>query len=194
MRRLLFLLIILFFVSKNTNAQFQIGIKISGIAYHPQYTNNAEVYKWKIDKKGHFVGFASITITASYNFNQYIGIKAFQSFIGYDCGGKFSGISHIGLNVTDDFIGIKNNFHHLSASMGPFWYYRKGWNKIDAYNRDPDFINQSKRNKDWEYLFVWHGGQIQYDYFYQKNQAFSANILPGYPYIYTAAFGSSVRM
>jgi hypothetical protein len=189
-----YILILLFIAfSLNSFAQFwSIGIKISGIGYHQQYDKNAQLYRWKLSKDGKLTAFASFSITASYNFNRFIGIKVFQTFSPFDCGGKFTGISHIGINLQDDIIDMKMQKHHLSASIGPFWYYRKNWATIDGYKRDPNFVKLSK-NKKWEYLFVWHGGQIQYDYLYKPKRAFSMNLLPGYPYFYTAAFGSSFR-
>ena len=182
------ILILLISIScKLVYSQFSIGITLNGIGYHPN--SNTDNFKWKISKNGKLVGFASISIIASYRFNNYVGIKIAQNIAFYNCAGKFSGITHIGIDLHDDIIGINNTKNQLSASIGPFWYYRKNWNQITSYKYDPNFIKRSK-NKTWEHLFVWYGGQIEYSYSYSKQNAITMTLLPGYPYIYAMGLGA----
>jgi len=174
------------------SAQFTFGIKISGLAYHPQKEINESHYRWKIDKHGHFVGFVGVTFMLDYSINQYFGVKTTHTIMPFDCAGKWAFVSHIGVNFQDRIIGWKNNTHRFSGSFGPLWYYRKGWNGITGYTTEPSFMKQTKNSK-WEHKFVWYGAQAQYDYFYQPKQSLSVNIFPGYPYIYSFAIGQSYR-
>lgn len=181
----------LIFIPKKANAQLTIGVSIGGIGYHPQEHKNAQFYRWKFDKKGKFVGFASLSVLISYRFNSYLGVKAVNTFVFHDCAGKFSGISHIGIDFHDDIIGLKGDKNQLSMSVGPFWYYRKNWTKEPTYENDPNFIKLSA-NKKWESLFIWHGGQIQYQHLIDEHQSIGFNFLPAYPYLYSLS-GSMYR-
>ncbi len=174
------------------NSQVSIGFTIGGIGYHPKNKSNHSYYKWKIDKKGKFVGYAGISIFLTYKVNNYIGFKLLQGLVFHDCAGKFAGISHVGINLYDDIIGFKFKRDALSMSVGPFWYYRKNWMKIPEYIHDSTFIRLSKTKK-WESLFVWYGGQIEYIHTFNNHKNFALNILPAYPYLYTFGVGEVVR-
>ncbi len=164
------------------------GIKLGGIGYHPKTDGNEQFYRYKINKKGNLTFFRSITFCFSYNFSPYLGIKAVQTFLVNDCTGHFAGVSHVGINLLDDIVNFKSEKHQGSFSFGPLFYYRRNWNKIEGYKTDSNFIRLGK-NKTWERKFVWYGGQIQYDYFFNNYQAVSVNFLPGYPYIYAVSTG-----
>lgn len=184
---ILFLFLISYSVSK---AQFSIGISFSGIGFHPEddKNKNAEVYDWKLDKKGKVVAYASVSFFLSYRYNDYIGAKLMQTIALHDCGGQFAGVTHFGIDLHDNIIGFKDSKNHLSMSVGPFWYYRKNWSKIPGYVNNPKFIKLLK-NGIWERKFVWYGGQIEYTHQLNNNSSFSVNILPGYPFIYTFGLG-----
>ncbi len=170
-----------------------VGIKIGGIGYHPKTDGNEQYYRYKLNKKGNINWFKSVTFCLAYNFNEWVGIKAVQTILVRDCADKFAGVSHIGINVTDRIVGWKNEQHRGSFSFGPLFYYRKNWNQIAGYTTDTDFIKLAK-NKIWERKLVWYGGQIQYDYYFYTSNAFSVNVLPGYPYIYAISAGYTNRI
>lgn len=180
--------IVLLFISTNLIAQFSIGVVVSGIGYHPIENQNNVYYKWTIDKKKKLVGFGAISVALSYRLNDYFGIRTQQAFIVHDCAGKFAGVSHFGLELYDDLVGLKNISHELSISIGPLWYYRRNWSSLPGYQNDPKFM-QLSHNKVWESKFVWYGGQIEYTYQLGTSDAFALNILPAYPYLYTAGIG-----
>ncbi len=169
-------------------SQFSIGVSISGISYH-QGKINTKPFKWKLSKNGKLTAFASISILVSYQFNDYIGIKAIQSFAFRDCAGRFSGITHIGIDLHDDIIGWKNPKSRFSMTFGPFWYYRKNWIKEKNYKHKNGFLKISD-NKIWEYKFVWYGGQVEYSFFYNEHNSLIVNFLPGIPYVYILGIGT----
>lgn len=185
MKSLCVLLFILF--SIGGNAQFTVGIKFGGLAFHQQKVN-PNYYRLSIDKKGRWVGYLGCSITAGYQFNPYIGVKIIQTLMPYDCAGKFSGITHIGIDFQDRIIGIDNAKHNLSASFGPLFYYRKNWAHVPNYYKDEGFVKQNVAG-NWERKFVWYGGQIQYDFKLNQRHKLSTNFLPGFPYIYTFMTG-----
>ena len=169
------------------DAQLSIGISIGGIGYHPKADSNSKFYKWKLDKKGKFVGYSSLSFIVSYRFNDYVGIKLNHTYIFHDCAGKRAGFTHLGINLYDDIVGWHNSLNEFSLSLGPLWYYRKNWSKEPAYKNNPRFMKLST-DKVWERKFVWHGGTIEYEYKYSTNNSLSINFLPGYPFLYTAIF------
>ncbi len=181
------LLIILLSFSTSGECQFSIGLKVGGLAFH-QKKVNPNYYRWSIDKKGHWVGYFGFSIVMAYQFNPFLGVKLIQTVLPSDCAGKFSGITHLGLDFHDRIVGAKNETHKFSGSVGPLFYYRKNWKEISNYYVDKNFVKSNKNNV-WERKFVWYGGQIQYDFFFRSNQSFSTNFLPGYPYIYTFMSG-----
>lgn len=185
MRKILLLLIAV--TQLHLYAQFTVGIKLGGLAFHQQKVN-PNYYKWSLDKKGRWVGYAGFSITAGYRFNPYLGVKVIQTILPYDCAGRFSGITHLGIDLHDDIVKMQNDRHQLSASFGPLFYYRKNWNSVPNYYVDEGFIKASD-NGVWERKFVWYAGQIQYDFYFNDTDAISTNFLPGYPYIYTFMTG-----
>jgi hypothetical protein len=174
-------------------SQITFGIKISGLAYHPQKKLNESCYKWKLDKKGKFVSYIGVSLMAGYNFNEYVGMKVVQVFMPFDCAGKFSSLSHVGINLTDRIVGWKNEKHRGSASIGPMFYLRKGWLKMKDYEPEKGFMKASE-SKKWERKFSWYGGQVQYDYYFKENQAHSLNLFPGHPFLYTFGVGETFRI
>ncbi len=182
---------LLLFLCVTGYTQFTIGVKFGGLAFHQQKVK-PNYYSWNLDKNGRFVGYLGFSITAGYQFNPYLGVKVIQTILPYDCAGKFSGITHFGIDFYDRIVGWKNNQHRGSVSFGPLLYYRKNWNKVVDYYVDDGFMKQSENGK-WERKFVWYGGQIQYDYYLNEVRSISTNFLPGYPYIYTFMVGIQDR-
>jgi len=192
MLRLFFISFIVTAFLFTLKAQVSIGISLSGIGYHPKKEKyeNTELYKWKLDKKGGFVAFSSLTFFLSYRFNNYIGAKIMQSIVIHDCAGHFAGITHLGIDLHDDILAMKNPQHQFSMSFGPFWYYRKNWNTEPNYMHDANYLKVSK-NGIWETKFVWHGGQIEYSYLpANSHTAYTINFLPAIPYLYTLGVGA----
>lgn len=190
MRRLA--LIILLCLSSFAYGQFTVGVKIGGLAFHQQKVS-PNYYSWSIDKKGHWVGYLGFSVTAGYQFNEFVGVKLIQTVLPYDCAGKFSGITHVGIELQDRIIGLDMDRHNFSTSIGPLFYYRKNWRDVPNYYEDEGFMKTGK-NKAWERKFIWYGGQIQYDWFWNDRSAVSTNFLPGYPYIYTFMTGVQTRL
>ncbi len=189
----LFIITFIFFNTSGYTQGITAGIKLGGIGYHPKPTGSEQFYKYALNKKRNLALFRSITFCFSYDFNEFIGIKAVQTLLLKDCANKFAGVSHLGINIHDRLINWTNEQYRGSFSFGPLFYYRKNWNQIEGYQTDPAFI-QLSQNKIWERKFVWYGGQIQLDYFTNNRDAVSINILPGYPYIYAISAGYSRRI
>jgi len=177
-----------------SESQVTFGVKISGLAFHPQRKVHETIYRWTLDEKGRVAAYVGVTFTTAYQFNDYVGIKMSQTFMPLDCAGKFSSLTHVGVNLTDRIVRWENIKHRGSVSIGPLLYLRRGWLDIESYTADTDFIKTNKRNPKWQHKFIWYGGQMQYDYYYKSNQAISVNFFPGYPYIYSFAVGETFKI
>jgi hypothetical protein len=187
-----YILIICLFFSARLHAQWNIGLTIGGLAVHQQKAGNPDFYPWKLDKKGYAVVFSGLNLSLSYRINDFWGIKAVQTLIFHDSGGRFAGISHVGVQFHDDLLDMRWLDHHMSMSIGPFWYYRKNWSKIPGYRHDPGFMKMDERGV-WERKFVWYGGFFRYEYRLDKTNDLAIDFLPGYPYVYAVTGGAGKR-
>jgi len=169
-------------------AQFSFGLTLGGLSYHFEQSPNTAFYKWKFSKNGLLTGFAGVTFSASYKINDYVGFKIVQSLIFRDSAGKFAGITNAGIELHDDIIGLRSPTHRFSASIGPFWYYRKGWSGIPQYQNDPAFLTIDKGGK-WESKFIWYGGFLRYNYLIGEHTDLAVDLLPGFPHISAISFG-----
>jgi len=176
------------FVPATAKSQLSLGITIGGIAFHQGSLENSNLYSIKIDKKGRAVVFGGVTVSVAYRINDYFGVKAMQSLIFHDSAGQFAGISHFGVVLHDDLVGMKSEKHQFSTSIGPFWYYRKGWSRLPGYNSAPEFMTLSN-NSLWERKFVWLGGFFNYNYSLDGDNSILIDFLPAYPHLYAVSGG-----
>ncbi len=169
-------------------AQFSFGLTLGGLAYHFEKNQNVAFYKWKLNKSGLLTGYAGVTFSASFQINDYVGLKIVQSLVFHDSAGKFAGITNAGIELHDDIVGLRSPEHRFSAAIGPFWYYRKGWSGIPEYKNDPDFLN-SGRNGKWERKFIWYGGFLRYNLSIDAQNDLSIDLLPAIPHMSAISFG-----
>lgn len=193
MKIIIVLFIISFYFPINAAAQnFLFGIKFTGLTIHPKHENNAHLYKWKLDEKGHFVLNGGISITVDIKLQDWFGLKFAQSFVRYDCGGKTAIMSHIGANFGGHGTTFGESNHGLSGSIGPMLFIRESWKDLDGYVHDENLFGPLT-SKKWTTKFLPIGGQFEYNYFFSPNHAISVNILPGVPNIIAISPGISVR-
>jgi hypothetical protein len=131
-----FLLLFLCWQLQGFSQNFLIGLKFSGHTIHPKHEQNAPLYKWKVDKKGHLVINGGITLTADIKIYEWFGLKLSQSFIKYDCAGKHAYVSHIGANFGGHGTTIGDSNHGISGSMGPMIFFRENWKDLPGYVHD----------------------------------------------------------
>jgi hypothetical protein len=169
-------------------AQFSVGVTLGGLGWHFEKGPNVEFYKWKISKNGLLTGYGGVTFSASYQINDYVGIKLAQSLVFHDSAGKFTGITNAGIELHDDIVGLRSPTHRFSACIGPFWYYRKGWSDIPKYKNDPDFLKVGRQGK-WERKFIWYGGFLRYNYSLDDQNDLSIDLLPAVPHVTAISLG-----
>jgi hypothetical protein len=187
-KTILIALLLLFF-QKTSNAQIVIGVRWVGFTAHLKEYSYSKYYKGRLDKKGRFVANDGFAITIDAYLNEHFFIKVAQSIMFHDCGGKLFGMSHVGVgyNYTDIYPS------EAAISFGPMFFYRKSWLDLPYYSDPVHFFKVSK-NQKWQTKFVWHGGTLEYAYHFNNQQAFSLNVVPAIPELFTFAPGWKVTL
>jgi len=184
---LLFLVSILSFSSARGQAKFAFGIKYMGLSAHLQKSPHPQLYHNKLDKNGTLVWNHGLVLNFEYFLNEQLSIRASQALIFVDCANKFLGGSHIGLAYGYRF---ENSPHEARFSLGPIWFYRQSWKDLPGY-KDTGLFTLSKNGK-WQKKFVWHGAALQYNYWTENGYAYSLDVMPGIPELFTFAPGFRV--
>jgi hypothetical protein len=175
-------LIFLALISPHLHAQFFLGVKFTGLSFHPGKNLNAQLYQHTLGKKKRVAMNFGIALTAEYKFNRYISVKLDQAAFR-DCAGKFAGMTMINLRYTQN-LGVLGEG---SIGFGPFFFYRKSWKCFEGYC-DENYFKYS-RNEKWQTKFVWYGGELEHDYPLNDSTDISTNFFPGIPVVYVVASG-----
>jgi len=157
-------------------AQTTFNIKYFGMTVHPYGDRQAFNMPYKIDKKGVFVpNFGGIIAAERFILSDDLSIK-FAQGVYADCGAMFAGHTHLGFRYYFWHFG-KDKHNTLSIGWGPTYIYRKSWAIKPGYNDYRLF----KTTRSWQHVFVWIGGEIEYNQIISNNIDLSINLVPGYP-------------
>lgn len=182
MKRYLFLLLI--FISKGqVLAQDNVGLRFVFGTLHPNGEKMAFLMPNKLDENAVAVlNWGFIGSYQRYIYKKRFALKVAQG--GYsDCARLFAGHTHLGFRI--NFLNSKK--HSLEFGFGPTFVYRQSWNRFEGYVQDTKLL---KNTKNWQWNFVWYGGELEYDYAISKNVDLNINCIPGYPKFYTFAIGA----
>jgi len=169
--------------------QYTFGIKLTGLSIHPGGAQNAHIMKYKIDEKGVFVFNPGIRLSFEYFiYKDIVSIKFDQGFYR-DCANQFAGFSHIGIRGRIFQIGN----HSLNGGIGPTFFFRRNWYKIDGYIEDDDFFRGGP-NDNWQRRFFWWGGEFEYNYRINERIEFSTSLIPIIPPIIPGSIHLGIRI
>jgi len=169
--------------------KFAIGIKYMGLTTHLKKSAHPHIYKRKFDKSGFAVLNHGLVLNFEYFLAQNTSLKLSQALIPFDCANKFLGATQMGVSY-GRFIAQSPNEIRITA--GPIFFYRKSWKDLDGYVDDGLF--SLNKNQKWQTKFVWHGGEIEFNHWYNENSAFSLNWMPGIPELFTFAPGYKLAL
>jgi len=168
--------------------QFTIGIKITGLSIHPKGSFNAHLEKFKLDKRGVFVLNPGIAISFEYFiYKDTLSIKFIQALYA-DCCAQFAGFTHLGFRHRI----FKYENHQLSGGLGPTFIFRRNWYKLDGYIDDFAFFKGGPEN-DWQWRFIWYGGDIEYNYYINEKTDLSVTIIPAVPALIDVNIGARIK-
>lgn len=164
------------------NAQNSVGLRFLFSTIHPGGDDMAFLMPNKLNERANVVlNWGFIGSYQHYLYKKRIALKFAQGAYS-DCANLFAGHTHLGfrLNV------LNGKKHYLELGFGPTFVYRETWQKLEGYIQQTMLL---KNSKNWQYNFVWYGGEIEYDFAINKNLDLNINCIPGYPDFMTFAVG-----
>jgi hypothetical protein len=166
-------------------AQNNISLKYFGLTIHPFGDRTAYMQPYKLDKNARFVlnfgGFASYE---HFVWEDILSVKGLQG-VFTDCSGGMAGVTHIGVRTNVD-----RGRHRVSFGLGPTFFYREDWNRIEGY-QDSGFLKHgnSRLFGPVQYRFFWYGMELEYDYRLGDRTDLSVGCTPGFPFVFTWSVG-----
>lgn len=183
------LLIVFSLLTINLAAQNNLGFKYFGLSIHPKgEKDNAFLMPNKLDKDAYMV--LNLGGVISYEFFVYkdiLSLKAAQALYA-DCAARTGGFSHLGVRARM----LKKGRHILNGGIGPTMVYRRNWLELDGYQNQNRF--KGGKNNQWQYLFLWYGGEFEYKYSVSRQIQCAASIIPGYPDLMSLSIGMNYRL
>lgn len=162
-----------------------IGLKVSGLAFHPKPSPHASLYADKKDAAGQWVHVGGVMITAEWElWPGRAAISVAQGLL-LDCANQWAGYTHVGVRGV-----VRHGVHTLSAGIGPSWFYRKSWANLPGYVDEGLF----RQRGGWQHSFYWYGGYAEYDLALNNQQSLTANLIPGWPEIFLFSGGIKQRV
>lgn len=184
MKHSVFLFTLLFFVFPKPKAEAQnnIGFNFIFMTWHPDGDDMAFLQPRKLDPEAKFVlNWGGVVHYEHFIFKKRLSIKIAQGAYS-DCAKLFAGHTHIALRLSI----LNSEKHFLRFGFGPTWVYRQSWYRFPGYEQQNQYL---KTKGDWQYAFVWYGGEIEYDYQINRNWSLGLHIIPGLPDFFTFGIG-----
>src|SRR5690606_27653806 len=177
------LLLLLLVAGFESMAQNSVGLKFFGLSIHPGGDENAPLMPRRFDDNGVWVlNLGGMLSYEKFIYEDGVSLKAVQGFYS-DCAAQPGGFSHIGLRARI----FKTEKHSLYGGIGPTLVYRKNWYELPGY-LDPEYFDGAP-NDEWQYKFLWYGGEFEYAYVLSERTDLACTFIPGYPKLISLSFG-----
>ncbi len=190
-RKLMCLIALIFLCTSALPAgQVRLGLKFFGLSVHPQGVIHEELMPLKLDPDGYVVLNLGGTLNAEYYiWKDIVSVKLVQGFYA-DCAMQPAGFTHIGLRGRI----FQSGRHSLNGGIGPTWIYRGAWKKLDGYQVAPgEFFKNTTQDGNWEWNFVFYGGEFEYNYQIAEGLDISFSLIPS-PQLTNISVGVSYRI
>lgn len=166
------------------HAQDAVGLWFVTGTVHPGGENMAFLMPARVDNRAILVfNWGLVGTYQRYFYKKRWSLK-FAQGIYSDCAQLFAGHTHLGfrLNV------LNGRKHSLEFGFGPSFVYRRSWYRFPGYIQDSDLL--LKTSGDWQWNFVWYGGEINYMYHVSPRWDVTVHVIPGPPKFFTFGFGT----
>ena len=163
--------------------QGNVGLRFVFGTWHPKANKMAFLMPHRLDPGAHFVPNWGLIGSYQYYFHkQRWSVKVAQGMYS-DCAQLFAGHTHVGfrLNV------LNSNRHFLEIGFGPTLVYRQTWYRFPGYVQETGLL---KNTDNWQWNFVWYGGELEYDYKLSQHFDLTLNAIPGPPDFVTFGLGA----
>ena len=165
-------------------AQSSVGLWFVTATVHPYGEKMAFLMPARVDDRAYLVfNWGFVGSYQRYFYKKRWSVKFAQGAYS-DCAELFAGHTHIGLRI-NVLNGRKNS---LELGFGPTLVYRKSWYRFPGYVQDHNLL--LKTSGDWQWNFIWYGGEIEYVRHISPQWDLSFHVIPGPPKFFTFGFGS----
>jgi len=154
------------------------------LTWHPGGDEMYFLQPRRLDARANLVlNYGGVLAYEHFVYKKRLSLKLAQAAYS-DCAALFAGHTHIAFrwNV------LSSDRHALRLGFGPTWFYRQSWERFPGYIQQNPYL---KTRGDWQYSFVWYGGEIEYDYALTNRWNLGVRIIPGIPSFFT--FGVGIR-
>ncbi|HOY06821.1 MAG TPA: hypothetical protein PLO67_15535 [Saprospiraceae bacterium] len=181
-----FRLILLYWLLPATKlgAQDAVGLWFVTGTVHPYGENMAFLMPARVNDRATLVfNWGFVGTYQRYFYKKRWSLK-FAQGVYSDCAQLFAGHTHLGfrLNV------LNGRKHSLEVGFGPTFVYRRSWYRFPGYVQDANLL--LKTSGEWQWNFVWYGGEINYIYHLTRQWDLTCHVIPGPPKFFTFGFGT----
>ncbi len=166
-------------------------IKYVGFGWHPDDEGmNADKMPLKLSKDGAFVLNLGFTTSWERYFKEdgRFSMELMGAFY-LDCAMVPDIVLHYGFRGTFFTIGK----HSVNGGIGPTILLRRNWHaKVSDYQNSGYFNGDEDDFLQWR--FFWYGGEIEYNYAFNKKSFLSVSIIPGFPKYVALFIGYELRL
>ncbi len=163
------------------------SLKFFGLSLHPYGDENAHLMPLNPDKEGYLVLNLGGTLAHEIQIAESkYSVKALQTLYA-DCASQLGGFSHIGIRA----IVFTKNKHQLTGGIGPTLIFRRNWHRLQDYK--PSGFFKGGPDDEWQYKFLWYGGELEYHYSLTEKTSLSTTFVPGFPEIINFSIGIRIK-
>lgn len=102
-----------------------------------------------------------------------------------DSGGLLAGFFHLGGRLEAE--KFKNVFFRIG--IGPTLIWRENWWIHKNNYKGNLFYGKTPSNNEYEWAFLWYGGDMELEWRYAKNKSVLYSMIPGYPIVFNNSIG-----
>ncbi len=164
--------------------KFALGLKYTGLTYHPGGGENEEPYPRSLDSKDYWVVQVGLQMDEDYLLHKYLYLRSSVSLYR-DCADVWAGIFHFGFRANYDFP------FRVSArvGIGPTLLWRQNWyHRVKGYTRD-SFFGPAKE-ETFQSAFIWYGGDVELEWKVWEKLSLVYSVIPGYPEVILSNIGA----
>jgi hypothetical protein len=168
-------------------SRFAIGLKYTGLTYHPGGGENEEHYKRSLDSKDFWVLQVGAQADVDYIVNRFFYIRAANALYR-DCSDLWAGFHHIGFRANWDATERLS----LRIGVGPTFLWRQNWfGKVKGYTKDSFFGPAT--GGSFQDAFIWYGGDGDVEWRAWDKVSLLYSVIPGYPEVIQNSVGLRYR-
>ncbi len=158
------------------------GLKFTGLTYHPDGGEN-EGYPRQLDDGAYFVLQVGLEGSADYYIRSWLLIRTAHALYR-DCADVWAGYHHLGVRLN---LPVGESFA-ARVGIGPSVLWRQNWlGKVEGYRRD-SFFGEAKGGS-FQNAFIWHGGDIELEWKFNKDLGLVYSVIPGWPEVLQNSLG-----